>query len=114
MKHVGSLLFFVLIAAGWEATAQSSRDITTPQQQGAQYNSKQTSKGRKKVRADKYDRLQKEYDERMKDNLKENKKEARLMEKPQYSDPSYFGHKRPPKKRPVGRRKFCSECGIVH
>lgn len=36
------------------------------------------------------------------------------MLKPQYSDPSYFGHKRPPKKRPVGKRKFCKVCELVH
>ncbi len=113
MKYIGSLLFFLFVIAGWQAKAQSSREVNT-QQQGSQYNSRQKVKKAKKLKPNKYDQLQKEYDERMKDNLKENKKEARLMEKPQYSDPSYFGHKRPPKKRPVGRRKFCSECGIVH
>lgn len=47
-------------------------------------------------------------------NAKKRKKEAKLSKKPQYSDPSYFGHKRKPKKRPVGKRKLCKECGIVH
>ena len=36
------------------------------------------------------------------------------MEKPQYSDPSYFGHKKKPKKRPPGKKKFCKECGMYH
>lgn len=31
-----------------------------------------------------------------------------------YKDPMYFGHKRPPKKRPVGKMKFCKVCGIRH
>ena len=39
---------------------------------------------------------------------------AKEMEKPQYSDPTYFGHKKPPKKRPVGKKKFCKECGMSH
>ena len=26
----------------------------------------------------------------------------------------YFGHKRPPKKRPANKMKFCKECGIRH
>ncbi|MFQ3213975.1 MAG: hypothetical protein ACJAT1_001674 [Marivirga sp.] len=60
------------------------------------------------------DQLIAEYKERMKDNAKAAKKKARKMEKPQYSDPSYFGHKRKPKKRPPGKMKFCEECGIKH
>ena len=33
---------------------------------------------------------------------------------PQYSDPQYFGHKRPPRKRPANKMKFCKVCGIRH
>lgn len=58
--------------------------------------------------------LVQEYEERMEANAKRYKKEAKMAEKPQYSDKSYFGHKKKPKKRPVGKRKFCKECGIVH
>jgi len=61
-----------------------------------------------------YDRLIVEYEERMIANVKKYKVMARKMKKPQYSDPSYFGHKRKPKKRPVGKRKYCKECEIVH
>lgn len=28
--------------------------------------------------------------------------------------PPYFGHKRPPKVRPIGKRKYCKVCGIRH
>ena len=55
-----------------------------------------------------------EFGERMEANAKAYKKLQKEMQKPQYSDPSYFGHKRKPKKRKVGKRKFCKECGIVH
>jgi hypothetical protein len=61
-----------------------------------------------------YDNLIVEYEERMKANVHKYKVMARKMKKPQYSDPSYFGHKRKPKKRAVGKRKFCKECEIVH
>lgn len=60
------------------------------------------------------DQLVVEYHERMKENAKAAKKKAKEMEKPQYSDPSYFGHKRKPKKRPPHKMKFCEECGIRH
>lgn len=55
-----------------------------------------------------------EFEERMEANAKAYKKQQKEMQKPQYSDPSYFGHKRKPKIRKVGKRKFCKECGIVH
>ena len=61
-----------------------------------------------------YDNLIVEYEKRMKTNVHKHKVLARKMKKPQYSDPSYFGHKRKPKKRAVGKRKFCKECEIVH
>jgi uncharacterized protein (DUF608 family) len=55
-----------------------------------------------------------EFNERMEANIKSRKKQARQMDKPQYSDPSYFGHKRKPKIRKVKNRKLCKECGITH
>ena len=45
---------------------------------------------------------------------KQNIKEAKILAKPQYSNPAYFGHKRPPKKRKLSKRKFCKVCKIVH
>ncbi|MGB0521956.1 MAG: hypothetical protein ACPGJS_03300 [Flammeovirgaceae bacterium] len=45
---------------------------------------------------------------------KELHKQAREAGKPQYANPMYFGHKKKPKKRKKGKRKFCKECGIVH
>lgn len=60
------------------------------------------------------DQLQVEYVERMQSNTKKYKKIAKEMEKPQYSDPLYFGHKKKPKKRPLGKRKYCDECGLWH
>ena len=61
-----------------------------------------------------YDNLIVEYEKRMKTNAHKYKVMALKMKKPQYSDPSYFGHKRKPKKRAVGKRKYCRECEIVH
>ena len=52
-----------------------------------------------------------EYAEAMR---KEYKKREKDMEKPQYTNSAYFGHKKKPKKRKRGKRKFCKECGIVH
>ncbi len=58
--------------------------------------------------------LEQEYYERMAKLEKTKRKEERIMEKPQYSDPMYFGHKHPPKKRKPSKMKFCKICGIRH
>jgi hypothetical protein len=55
-----------------------------------------------------------EYYERMARLFKEKEKSEKEMAKPQYSNPMYFGHKRPPKKHKPGKMKFCKECGMKH
>ncbi len=112
MKYLGVLVFFFFIS--WQVSAQSSREVTTGQKQGSQYNSTQKIKKTKKRKKQKKDQLITEYKQRMKQNAREYDQAAKEMEKPQYSNSAYFGHKRPPKKRKVGKRKFCKECGIVH
>ena len=69
---------------------------------------------KKKKKLSRGDQLIAEYEERMKQNAKENRKKAKQMEKPQYSDWKYFGHKRKPKKRSPEKMKYCDECGIRH
>jgi hypothetical protein len=36
------------------------------------------------------------------------------LDKPQNTNPAYFGHKRLPKKRPPEKMKFCKVCGLRH
>jgi hypothetical protein len=60
------------------------------------------------------DQLVAEQQMRMQANARQQKKMMREMEKPQYSDPSYLGHKKPPRKNPPGKKKFCRECGMWH
>ncbi len=52
--------------------------------------------------------------ERMEEVARQRRKNEKLLAKPQYSDPMYFGHKRPPKKRPPEKMKYCKVCGIRH
>ena len=55
-----------------------------------------------------------QYYDRMAKVFKEKEKAEKEMQKPQYANPMYFGHKRPPKKRKPGKMKFCKECGLRH
>jgi hypothetical protein len=75
---------------------------------------KKAKKAYKNSYARHFDQKIDEYEDRMQANAKKYKKIAKEAEKPQYSDPSYFGHKKKPKKRKPGKKKFCKECQIVH
>lgn len=75
---------------------------------------KKGKKSRRSLFNKRMDKKIKEFDKRMAANARQNRKEARLALQPKYSDPSYFGHKRKPKKRPPGKRKFCKECSLTH
>lgn len=68
---------------------------------------------RKATQGPTYD-LEQAYYERMEALQKERRKTEKMMEKPQYSDPMYFGHKRPPKKHKPSKMKYCKVCGIRH
>jgi hypothetical protein len=60
-----------------------------------------------------YDARDKFYD-RMENLEKQRRKNLVNSSKPQYSNFQYFGHKKPPKKRPPEKMKFCKVCGIRH
>jgi len=116
-------LVVMLLLFGSAAMAQSrdqgnSREPSSKTDRGATYDvqmAKQKKKGKSKYSlASDYDRKVEEHHQLMKANAKKNEKIAKEMEKPQYSDPTYFGHKKEPKKRPPGKKKFCKECGLVH
>lgn len=57
---------------------------------------------------------ERDFYERMEELEKTKRKNEKLAAKPQYSDPMYFGHKKPPKKRKPGKMRYCKECGIRH
>ncbi|WP_258103329.1 hypothetical protein [Marinoscillum sp. MHG1-6] len=116
-----SILFFTFILIFILLTeAQTTRDVEPIKPPAPAYQSQKKQEKNffsrifQKENSATYDEDVIEFRERMKDVQKKKKKEAKLAEKPQYSNPLYFGHKKPPKKRPVGKRKFCDECGLVH
>ena len=55
-----------------------------------------------------------EYNDRMDDRGKTYRKNEKNMSNEQYVNPMYFGHKKPPKKRPAHKMKLCKVCGIRH
>ena len=60
---------------------------------------------------------QNEYYNRIETTWKEREKREKTLERGQAPDmmkPPYFGHKKPPKIRPIEKRKYCKVCGIRH
>jgi hypothetical protein len=118
------LLLFILIAAfsyGYgqsrtpsNSTAPSSLQPGSVDASGKEQKTK-ASEQKKKTSGNKttYDARERFY-ARMEDVAKANRKAEKEMQKPQYSDPSYFGHKKPPVKNPPAKMKYCKECGIRH
>lgn len=116
MRFLTPLVFGILFTLiSQNAQAQSSREseVKPVVPQTSQTFSKK-KKASKKAYQKSLDQGVKDYEELMKANKKKYRKMSKGMKKPQYSDPTYFGHKKPPKKRKKGKRKFCDECGIVH
>jgi len=111
------VFFFILLMISTLSSifAQNSRDVDNSAETSAQ-----NKKSVKVFKSGKnsFFKTQKEgkeeYEDRMKQVVKDKKKSVKILKKPQYSDKSYFGHKRPPKKRPLSKRKLCKVCGIVH
>ena len=111
----------ILMIISSQSYGQSTRSVEEVlQQRSARQNTKKKKKKFslfKKKDASPYKtstEMREEYEDRMKENMKKARKEGRMSAKPQYSNPLYFGHKKPPKKRPPGKKKFCKECHIVH
>lgn len=101
-----------------EKKKSKQKNDTQEIDRGATY-SVESSKAKKKKKtkysiSKDFDNKVEEYEKRMVTNARRNEKIAKKMEKPQYSDPSYFGHKKKPKKRPQGKKKFCKECQMFH
>ena len=110
------LSFSITVAQSSQEKSQRSSN-TREIDRGATYQVETVKTKKKKSKnsiTKEFDQKVEEYEKRMEANAKRNEKIAREMKKPQYSDPSYFGHKKKPKKRPPGKKKFCKECKMSH
>src|SRR5882757_7871352 len=78
------------------------------------YGPKKTKKKKKSTVT--YD-AQSEYYDRIESTWRQREKRERTLERGEATDymkPPYFGHKKPPKVRPIEKRKYCKICGIRH
>lgn len=121
MKRLYIIAFAIFLSG--VALGQDTRSAETPKPPRPQYQAVKKEKKSlfsflKKKKTDPHSSTKAEevaaFRKRMKKVYKQKAKEEKLAKKPEYSDPSYFGHKRPPKKRPPGKQKFCKVCKMKH
>lgn len=96
---------------------QSTRDVAPPKPPAPQYQASKKANKEFKLFGIFKKKEQTEVDEfreRVSASYRKRAKQEKKNNKPQFKDPTYFGHKKPPKKRPPGKQKFCKECGMKH
>lgn len=114
------LLAAVAVSFGYAQNSETNREFPSSREPAVTRRAeKKSSKGflffkKRSSPVDQYEAKVDEFYQRMEDAAKRYEKMEKEMSKPQYSDPLYFGHKKPPKKRPPGKKKFCSVCKITH
>ncbi|MBL7859091.1 MAG: hypothetical protein JNM57_15470 [Cyclobacteriaceae bacterium] len=96
------------------APTKEASQPTSLNPQAEQKKNYEPKKSRKSQRGETTYNAEKQYYDRMAGLEKTRRKNERMLDDPQYSDPTYFGHKRPPKRRPPNKMKFCKVCGIRH
>lgn len=120
--------FLFLFAAAPDVNGQSSSSslapaekqnlsatttVNSPKKKTAFFAPKK-SKAFKQKRGNVKHTAQYEFYERVERAAREKQKIMKILARKQYSDPSYFGHKKKPKRRPPHKMRLCDECQIRH
>lgn len=116
---MNKIIVILICMCGSMATyAQNTRNVEAPKPPTPTYQNVKKEKNFLNFLKNKKNRPKSrevaEFRDRMRDVYKQRKKREKLADKKRYKDPTYFGHKRKPKKRPPGKQKFCKVCGIKH
>ncbi|MCB0489024.1 MAG: hypothetical protein KDC99_11145 [Cyclobacteriaceae bacterium] len=106
----GSLLAFFASAS----LAQTSLDPGTSQRKEPEKHHYAPKRATKFKKPNVKHTAQYEFYKRVEMAAKEKQRILKKLAKPQFSDPSYFGHKRKPKRRAPHKMKYCHECHIRH
>lgn len=116
MKRLRLILIF-LIGSGTVGFAQNSIDPnakTILQPSTRKHYSPKRAKAVKSKKKNVKHTARYEFYKRVEIAARDKQRILKKLSKPQFSDPSYFGHKKKPKRRSSHRMKFCHECHIRH
>ena len=113
MRIIGFVILALVYMSG---SAQSKKKDVTPAEAfypQQEYTPKTAGKKSTKVSYDAREKSSVRQEKNWKDREKREKKFTRNSAVDRSQAP-YFGHKRPPKIRPVGKKKLCKVCGLMH
>jgi len=114
-----SVVFSIVTISAAEAqsTRETGNTAPPPVYQAKKQNKKGFFEwlfGKKKDKRKLPAETQEDFQKRMKKMVRQKEREIRKTDDPQYSNKFYFGHKKKPKKRPPGKKKFCKICQFKH
>lgn len=109
------LLLAAIGAISFHASAQDQPTSLDPGRKQAvhsprHHKSKSVKLKRQKVKHT----AQFEFYERVEQAAKEKQRILKYLNKRQFKDHRYFGHKKIPKRRPPHKMRYCNECGVRH
>lgn len=108
------LLVFICCLA-FSADAQRLPDSREPGTQQMVHSPRMTrSKAVKRKRQRVQDTPEYEFYKRVELAAKEKQRILKYLNKRQFKDHRYYGHKRIPKRRPPHKMRYCNECGVRH
>jgi hypothetical protein len=123
MKFLLPAVAFTLLAGGIHAQTpeqpnRADKDFPTTLQNvnPVKYYGPKKQKKKKTKKTTTYN-AKNEYYDRVEKVWREQEKREKIYERgegPDMMKPPYFGHKKPPKIRPLEKRKYCKICGIRH
>ncbi len=108
----------MLLAQSKEPSKPADKNFPTTLQpvNPVKYYGPRKEKKKKKKSTVTYD-AQNDYYDRIEKTWRVQEKREKSFERGEATDymkPPYFGHKKPPKVRPIEKRKYCKICGIRH
>ncbi|MEO9872694.1 hypothetical protein [Ekhidna sp.] len=116
------IIYSIFFTLAITVSAQNTRSADTPKPPKPQYQAAKKEKksifGKKKkanqLAVTSREEFRANVLKRQKANAKIQYKVAKVERKEARKGESFFGHKRPPKKRPPGKQKFCKVCKMRH
>ncbi|MBL7848549.1 MAG: hypothetical protein JNL40_13855 [Cyclobacteriaceae bacterium] len=113
MKKFAWCLLAFLVTMGFWVTAQEAPNSREPGRSRGVHSARH-AKSIKHKRQKVEHTAQYEFYERVEQAAKEKQRILKYLDKRQFKDHRYFGHKRIPKKRPPHKMRYCNECGVRH
>lgn len=118
---MGRLFFFgvVFLLSLRSLSAQNTREngdpfATDERRQGGDFSAAERLVQKRGRYLPDFKALEEDYYKRREERIRAYRRASKALRKERYSDPSYFGHRRKPKKRKPGKQRYCKECGVMH